>query len=137
MDLEDTYPIFHPASIEEPTSPDVSGLPMFETEPNDIKMRSQSWYEPEKDRIVVTDLDGSDDESDANSSASIDISTALLDRIKDHRAYTSASLPLPSASTALVLFRPLTYCPSKVVKKEPVDTAAESSLGDDAMDTEI
>ncbi|KAI0297199.1 hypothetical protein BC826DRAFT_1103612 [Russula brevipes] len=31
----------------------------------DVKMRSSSWYEPEKDRIVVTDLDvSSDDEVD-------------------------------------------------------------------------
>jgi len=31
----------------------------------DIKMRSSSWYEPEKDRIIVTDLDvSSDDERD-------------------------------------------------------------------------
>lgn len=49
MDLEDTYPIVHPTSIEEPTSPDVSILSLPD-EPNDIKMKSQSWYEPEKDR---------------------------------------------------------------------------------------
>ncbi|KAI9507450.1 hypothetical protein F5148DRAFT_1205062 [Russula earlei] len=31
----------------------------------DIKMRTSSWYEPEKDRIIVTDLDtSSDDETD-------------------------------------------------------------------------
>ncbi|KAI0275565.1 hypothetical protein BGY98DRAFT_1098807 [Russula aff. rugulosa BPL654] len=31
----------------------------------DVKMRTSSWYEPEKDRIVVTDLDvSSDDEAD-------------------------------------------------------------------------
>ncbi|KAI0300981.1 hypothetical protein B0F90DRAFT_1817280 [Multifurca ochricompacta] len=31
----------------------------------DVKMRSSSWFEPEKDRIVVTDLDASsDDEAD-------------------------------------------------------------------------
>jgi hypothetical protein len=47
MDSEDTYPIIYPTSIEEPTSPDLSELPL---EPNDIKMKSQSWYEPEKDR---------------------------------------------------------------------------------------
>ncbi|KAI9455342.1 hypothetical protein BJY52DRAFT_651384 [Lactarius psammicola] len=28
----------------------------------DVKMRSSSWYEPEKDRIVVTDLDASSDD---------------------------------------------------------------------------
>jgi len=30
----------------------------------DVKMRSSSWYEPQKDRIIVTDLDASDDEAD-------------------------------------------------------------------------
>ncbi|KAH9022561.1 hypothetical protein EDB85DRAFT_1995786 [Lactarius pseudohatsudake] len=30
----------------------------------DVKMRSSSWYEPEKDRIVVTDLDASSDDED-------------------------------------------------------------------------
>jgi hypothetical protein len=51
MDLEDT--IIHPTSIEEPTSPDFSSLPLSENEPNDIQMKSQSWYEPEKDRKAL------------------------------------------------------------------------------------
>jgi len=115
----------------------MSYLPLSEIEPNDIKMRSQSWYEPEKDRIVITDLDDSDDESDPNSASGIDISTALLDRIKNHRMHTSASVPLPSTSTALVLFRPLTFGPKEVVDDEPAEVVAQSShADDDAMDIE-
>lgn len=33
---------------------------------NDIKMGGTGWYEPEKDRIVITDLDDSDLDTDAN-----------------------------------------------------------------------
>jgi hypothetical protein len=54
MDLEDTYPVvIQPDSIEEPTSPDFPGLPLSENGPHDIKMKSQSWYEPEKDRMSI------------------------------------------------------------------------------------
>jgi len=100
-------------------------------------MKSQSWYEPEKDRIVITDLDDSDDESDSKSASDIiDISTALLDRIKNHRTHTSAPVPLPSTSTALVLFRPLTFDPREVVD-EPAEVVSQSShADDDAMDLE-
>jgi len=115
----------------------MSGLPLSETEPNDIKMRSQSWYEPEKDRIVITDLDDSDDESDSKSASDIDISTALLDRIKNHRTHTSAPVPLPSTSTALVLFRPLAFDPREVVN-EPAEVVSQSyHADDDAMDLEL
>lgn len=54
MESEYTYPIIQPTSIEEPPSPDASGYPPPDAECEDgvadIKMRSQSWYEPEKDR---------------------------------------------------------------------------------------
>ncbi|KIM78962.1 hypothetical protein PILCRDRAFT_824093 [Piloderma croceum F 1598] len=131
MDSEDTYPIIYPTSIEEPISPDLS------LEPNDIKMKSQSWYEPEKDRIVITDLDDSDDEADSDV-PSVNISIALLDRIKEGRTLTSTPLPFPSTSTALVLFRPLRFGPKEVVDDdEPADTRSRSSPSDDcAMDVE-
>ncbi|KAI0267163.1 hypothetical protein BC834DRAFT_969179 [Gloeopeniophorella convolvens] len=43
-----------PVSIADAREPD-----------DDVRMRSSSWYEPEKDRIVVTDLDASSDDEDA------------------------------------------------------------------------
>ncbi|TFK75284.1 hypothetical protein BDN72DRAFT_954920 [Pluteus cervinus] len=88
-----------PQSIESPTVPEV-------------KMRSSSWYEPEPDRIVVTDLDGSsDDETDAGHSTPppVNISAALLDRIRP-RPFDARTPMIPSTPTqsqALVLFRPL------------------------------
>lgn len=131
MDLEDTYPTVHPASVEEPTSPDV---PLSET---DVTMRSRSWYELEKDRIVITDLDDSDDESDTESAKGIDISTALLERIKDRPTNPILPVPIPSTSTALVLFRPL-FSPREV-KDEPAEEVAQSYPPiniNDAMDIE-
>jgi hypothetical protein len=153
MDSEDTYPIIHPTSIEEPTSPDLSGLPLSGNEPNDIKMKSQSWYEPEKDRmsplhylmtrlrcliydlgIVITDLDDSDDEAESDTPV-VDISTALLDRIKDPRTLASVSIPFPSTSTALVLFRPLPFGSKEVADDdEPADV--KDPPDDCAMDVE-
>jgi len=100
-------------------------------------MRSQSWYELEKDRIVITDLDdsddGSDDGIDAKLTSGIDISPALLDRIKGHRVRKIMPVPLPNASTALVLFRPLTYGRREVVENAPAKLHTQSSpLDDDA-----
>ncbi|KAI0250383.1 hypothetical protein BJV78DRAFT_1220289 [Lactifluus subvellereus] len=48
-----------PASVYTPASTPADTIA-------DIKMHSSSWYEPEKDRIVITDLDASssDDEAD-------------------------------------------------------------------------
>ena len=56
MESEYTYPIIQPTFIEEPKSPDISVCPPRGTEGGseegmtDVKMRSESWYEPEKDR---------------------------------------------------------------------------------------
>jgi len=89
--------------------------------------------------IVITDLDDSDDEAESDV-PSVDISTALLDRIKEMRTLTSTPLPLLSTSTALVLFRPLTFGPKEVVDdNEPPDVMLRSSsplLDDFAMDVE-
>jgi hypothetical protein len=88
--------------------------------------------------IVITDLDDSDDETDTKSAQGIDISTALLERIKDHRMHTSMSLPIPSTSNALVLFRPLMFSAREVAENdEPADVATQSSPSrDDSMDVE-
>lgn len=88
--------------------------------------------------IVIIDLDDSDDEADSDV-PSVNISTALLDRIKERRTLTSTPLPLHSTSTALVLFRPLTFGQKEVVDDdELVDARSRSSPPSDdcAMDVE-
>ncbi|KAH9972404.1 hypothetical protein BGW80DRAFT_1459760 [Lactifluus volemus] len=52
-----SMPVTTAASVHAPTSTPADAIV-------DIKMHSSSWYEPEKDRIVITDLDASssDDE---------------------------------------------------------------------------
>lgn len=64
-------------------------------------MKGTSWYEPEKDRIVITDLDDFDDEPDPD--PNLTISSALLDHIKAG----PIRLPRPAPSMALVLFKPV------------------------------
>lgn len=57
MDSDDLYSVLRPTSIEEPTSPipEDASVPLSSDDKsgdgiNDIKMKSRSWYEPEKDR---------------------------------------------------------------------------------------
>lgn len=166
MESDYTYPIIQPTFIEEPTSPDISVYPPRSAEGEseevaDVKMRSESWYEPEKDRkcccslirlllylagntgIVITDLDDSDEEGGPNStsdSSGLTISNALLNRLRNQQPERHA-LPLPSAkpSSALVLFRPLSV-PSKELEGEEVQEATVPTLAsrdDDAMDVEL
>ncbi|KAF8070255.1 hypothetical protein FPV67DRAFT_1008382 [Lyophyllum atratum] len=83
-----------PDTIEEPNIPEV-------------KMKSSSWYEPEPDRIVITDLESSSDEED-NLEAEISISPALLQKISSHsRGLPEPGIPFPNQSHALILFKPL------------------------------
>ncbi|KAF7967702.1 hypothetical protein HWV62_21628 [Athelia sp. TMB] len=132
-----------PSSVEEPVTPDYSGsiLPAGE-EPMDVKMRSQSWYEPEKDRIVITDLDDSDDETDSNSVSEaneIIISNALLEHIKKQPTFTSVLPAEDNASGALVLFRPLLSASDLATAEpaEPETTVSSPPQNDeDAMDVE-
>ncbi|PSS37885.1 hypothetical protein PHLCEN_2v353 [Hermanssonia centrifuga] len=92
-------PVLRPGSVEEPPAPEVPDIP-------EVTMRGQSWYEPEKDRIVVTDLDDSDAEDSPDDPFGLSVNSALMDRIKSGSA-PLAPLPIPDSSKALVLFRPL------------------------------
>ncbi|EPQ57419.1 hypothetical protein GLOTRDRAFT_137750 [Gloeophyllum trabeum ATCC 11539] len=92
-----------PTSVEEPTSPEVQ----------DVKMKGSSWYEPEKDRVVITDLDEFAEESEEEvepSDKGIEVSQSYLDRIKSRDPFFHSELGLPSRepekNMALVLFRP-------------------------------
>jgi len=75
----------------------------------EVNMKVSSWYEPEPDRIVITDLDlftESDDERERESEEKFDINPVLLDCIRGKELGKNS--PHPNAtSTALVLFRPL------------------------------
>jgi len=80
-------------TVEEPTVPEVN-------------MKASSWYEPEPDRIVITDLDlftESDDECEGR----VNINPVLLDCIRGKELGERNSPNPKVTSTALVLFRPL------------------------------
>jgi len=94
-----------PGSVEEPAvAPEV-------------KMKTETWYEPEPDRVVITDLDGfieSDGEVEPSTSQqderAFDVHPHYLDHIQSSKSRGHASqttqLPPPSDSQALVLYRP-------------------------------
>ncbi|KAK7057319.1 40S ribosomal protein [Favolaschia claudopus] len=105
--------------VEEPESPRFQ-IP-------DVLMKPSSWYEPEPDRIVITDL-GSFSEEDADDEASLaPISPALIAHLSRPLA---PPIPPPPPSQALVLFRPLTLPrPAQTPIEKPKDD-------DDAMDVE-
>ncbi|KAJ6558608.1 hypothetical protein DFH09DRAFT_1163325, partial [Mycena vulgaris] len=105
------------ALLDEPPQP----RPVTPTVP-EITMKTSSWYEPEPDRIVVTDLDStSDDEVDEDAHPLI--STALLDRLKTRPL--QPTLPPQPDSQALVLFRPLMPPPPRD-KDADADTRADA-----------
>jgi len=124
-------PVITPSSVEEPDTPDV---------------KMQTWYEPEKDRIVVTDLDDCDD--DPVPQSEVIIPAAVLDHLKS--ASTHQVLPTGNASPdagqcmALVLFRPgpslgfwhrIGDKEDGERKRDKVETSlVEPSQGDDAME---
>ncbi|KAF8744907.1 hypothetical protein AX14_012734 [Amanita brunnescens Koide BX004] len=86
-----------PSSFEE-SAPDI----------HDVKMRKSTWYEPEPDRIVITELESSsDEESDAQEGGGeLYVSPALLDHIRSRTLGSSVKAP---ASRALVLYRPMPH----------------------------
>ncbi|KAF8894904.1 hypothetical protein CPB84DRAFT_1748430 [Gymnopilus junonius] len=116
-----------PYTVEEPLAPEV-------------KMKSSSWYEPEPDRIVITDMDSfteEDEEQDGN----VSINPVLLDAIRSNTIENSTTTKTPAESTsqALVLFRPLPTGSDMKKKDEEQRTrgAVETRVVDeDAMDVE-
>ncbi|KAJ7287698.1 hypothetical protein C8J57DRAFT_1496131 [Mycena rebaudengoi] len=124
------------ASVEEdpiPIDVEPPPRPVSPTVP-DIKMKSSSWYEPEPDRIIITDLNSSSDEEDADASPDpLTISPALLQRLNLRAREAKLAPPQPPQSQALVLFRPLSHAP-----KQPDAGEAQNSKRDDAdaMDVE-
>ncbi|KAF8348088.1 hypothetical protein F5887DRAFT_629900 [Amanita rubescens] len=124
-----TFTVASPSSVEE-------SIPVID---NDVRMRKSTWYEPEPDRIVITDLESSsDEETDAQESGDLYVSPALLDHIRSHRFGSNLKGP---PSQALVLYRPM---PRTVTTYE--DAAAKANAiapikkstkkEEDAMDLE-
>ncbi|KAJ6557174.1 hypothetical protein B0H10DRAFT_1190397 [Mycena sp. CBHHK59/15] len=83
---------------------------------HDITMKTSSWYEPEPDRIVITDLDAlSDEEEDTDAPDAVNISLPLLQHIKTRAL--KPQLPATSQTQALVLFRPFSL-PARPARAE-------------------
>lgn len=115
----------------------------------EVHMHNSSWYEPEKDRIIVTDLDASDSEAepdtDADADGSLKLSSALYDALK-RSAIPGLSLPREQASSALVLFRPSPWSSTlppptiEVLDDAEPEVAANVDVGEpmdiDPMDVE-
>jgi len=108
--------------VEEPTVPEVD-------------MKASSWYEPEPDRIVITDLDlftESDDEREREREESVNINPILLDCIRSKELGKKSSPHIKATSTALVLFKPLPGL--EQLQREGVTQA--KAVDENAMDLE-
>ncbi|KAF9071095.1 hypothetical protein BDP27DRAFT_1322777 [Rhodocollybia butyracea] len=109
VDYPSMTPSIQPDSVEEPLTPSPS-VP-------EIRMKGFSWYEPEPDRIVVTDLDSSDDEEEKETEPAV-VLPALLDRIRQREQDQSIPLPLLPDQQALVLYQPVKKLPEVEEEKE-------------------
>ncbi|ESK92986.1 hypothetical protein Moror_8989 [Moniliophthora roreri MCA 2997] len=130
------YTLTQPTSIEEPSSPTSPAEPIIP----EIKMKGSSWYEPEPDRIVVTDLDSSDDDEDSlyDPEGPFTISPALLQRIRE-RDLLKASVPPDAGQTqALTLYRPplIPLPPEEEEEKVAEEAISDIAVDDDKMDVE-
>lgn len=129
---------FAELTLQPPNLPHPTPVP----EPQDIKMSSGSWYEPEKDSkyagwpfmfdtnmssgIVVTHLDDSDDEQPDESNAQFTISPSLLSALNKKLGIGSDIPPPNPSSQALILFQPKPPSPKRVDNEDS-----------DAMDVEL
>ncbi|KAI0769302.1 hypothetical protein BD413DRAFT_604907 [Trametes elegans] len=134
-----------PGSVEEPTSPVAAAGAELEPDAPEVAMRVPSWYEIEKDRIVITDLEDSDQEEQEADGPRFTISSALLDRLPKPHAL-GALAPEANPTNALVLYRPIgPPAPSREEEEEeedartPEDTPRIEELEDVpiAEDTEM
>ncbi|KAJ7188419.1 hypothetical protein C8R46DRAFT_1205572 [Mycena filopes] len=116
--------LVEPPPVPRPTTPVVP----------EITMKLSSWYEPEPDRIVITDLRSfseEDTDTDAPDAPTL-ISRALIERFKRPLA---PPLPPQPPTQALVLFRPL-QIPPRDAKAQTDRTPDALDAADDAMDVE-
>ncbi|PPQ89574.1 hypothetical protein CVT25_012246 [Psilocybe cyanescens] len=133
-----TYPTDRlPYTIEEPPAPEV-------------KMKVSSWYEPEPDRIIITDMDSFTQEDEKEEDGSLIVNPVLLDRIRSNTLESSSKPSAPPPNQALVLFKPLALDNKeantermqeeerrrKQAATERVTENKEGVTDDDAMDVE-
>lgn len=138
--LPEPEPFVEEPLVEEPDDVLRSGHPYsYYPDPDDfeevvprsreVRMHNSGWYEPEKDRIVITDLDASDSEADDGDEEGpgLMVSPSLLDALKRSSTHSTA-LPLelatPTPTSALVLFRPAPWNPPP-----PVIEVLEDDVG--------
>ncbi|KAM6502352.1 hypothetical protein JOM56_002329 [Amanita muscaria] len=140
-----------PMDSSDMVAPEVSDhvvRPSSVEEPTDIKMRTSTWYEPEPDRIVVTELESSDDEQDPRQDeGQLYVSPALLNHIRSRTLDSSLDSSqnfstIQSTSQALVLYRPLQLPGSAENSHEapitPKDSIQSADIKeDDIMDVEL
>jgi len=137
------------APREKPSQTPLSRIslnPAPDPELPEIQMKSSSWYEPEKDRIVVLDLDFDDESaSDGGSQheeddAGLRVSSALLARLKNVTPKNDLPKPVDDTSKALVLFTPSpwTAATPSTSKPPPAPSSPPSTTeGRDAGDDVI
>ncbi|KAI9437701.1 hypothetical protein H4582DRAFT_2058023 [Lactarius indigo] len=106
----------------------------------DVKMRSSSWYEPEKDRIVVTDLDASSDDEDCVDDAP-KLPRAVLQALLRGRPEPAARGDVPRMLLAGLLPSPSaplqpSSLPSPPPPLELASFFSGSASSDEAMDVE-
>jgi len=97
----------------------------------EVDMKASSWYEPEPDRIVITDLDlftESDDECEREHEESVNINPILMDCIRNKELATHPKV----TSTALVLFKPL----PGLEQLQRVGVTPAKAVDENAMDLE-
>jgi len=134
------------------TPPITPEQPVSIEEPPEIKMGFSSWYEPEKDRIVITELDDSEEEDEDAGKAQSEgggytISPAILSVLNKRLGIDPPSLDIPDASStassaiagrpsqALILFQPRDFFREET---QPVESKVEQGTPvDDAMDIEM
>jgi len=145
--MDTDTPIYEGQSVVE--EPAAKAIP-------EIHMHHSSSYEPEKDRIVITDLDSSEDESENAEGSFADESFAVSPAILAHLHSSKTSMlknivlpPTSNDSRALVLFRPSPWAAQDAhqldgyyrerdkerIKYKEMATA-EQQVDEDAMDVE-
>jgi len=125
-------------NVEEATSPIVhgaEGTAQHVYDERDAVMRTASWYEPEKDRIVITDLSDSETEQEDGDKAQtlslssgneksrqpFTVSSAYLQRFGGLRKPDFPTRKEPENSMALVAYRPVAYLPIRVQRPDDVE----------------
>ncbi|KAF8513165.1 hypothetical protein BU17DRAFT_95655 [Hysterangium stoloniferum] len=120
MEVESEEPLHRPTSIQPVIEEPRVDLPTNPPITPEVRMRHSSSYEPEKDRIIITDLDSSEDESEepvtqsavsaSENNESYTVSSAYLARIsKAGPTLPKSIIPDDGMSRALVVFKPLAW----------------------------